>query len=88
MAKRTRKGGYLSWNPMNWFKAAPETPSEGTQPTGSITPPDNSVTDSTPTSSTPKYSFGSNNASVGGRHTRRHRRGAKKTRSGKKSNRR
>jgi hypothetical protein len=46
------------------------------------------VTDSTPTSSTPKYSFGSNNTSVGGRHTRRHRRGAKKTRSGKKSNRR
>lgn len=20
------KGGYLSWNPMNWFKSAPEEP--------------------------------------------------------------
>ncbi len=89
MAKRTRKGGYLSWNPMNWFKAAPETPvtdesssSSISSPTGLNSAPNNTITDtsSSPSTSTP--------SSVGGRHTRRHRRGAKKTRSGKKSNRR
>lgn len=98
MAKHSRKGkkgGYLSWNPLNWFKAAPETPvtDESTTGTTSTTPavPETPVTDesttTTPTT-TSKFNFGST-PSTGARRTRRggRRHGSKKTRSGKKSNR-
>lgn len=85
MAKRTRKGGYLSWNPLNWFKAAPETVPEATQPTTTEVPEPITTAPDT-TMSTPTSDTGYNGAR---RKTRRGgRRGVKKTRSGKKSNRR
>ena len=91
MAKRTRKGGYLSWNPMNWFKAAPETVPEATQPaTTEVPEPITTAPDTT--SSTPQTtsSFGSTSTTGARRKTRRggRRHGSKKTRSGKTSNRR
>ena len=34
------KGGYLSWNPVNWFKSAPEEPVPGImeQPAAPVAP--------------------------------------------------
>lgn len=94
MAKRTRKGGYLSWNPMNWFKAAPETVPEATQPATTEVPEPITTAPDTTSSSTPettsKFNFGSTPTTGARRKTRRggRRHGSKKTRSGKTSNRR
>ena len=89
MAKRTRKGGYVSWNPLNWFKAAPETVPEAIQPTGNTTVEEPIVT-STDTTTTTGSPSPSSNFSIGARRKTRRggRRGVKKTRSGKTSNRR
>ena len=95
MAKRSRKskkGGalsdYVTW-PWNWGKKTETVPavSEEIQPTGDASVPETPVTDST-TPSTSTSTSTTTTPTTGGRHTRRHRRGVKKTRSGKKSNRR
>lgn len=81
MAKRSRssKKGGTWYDPRTWFQAAPETVPEETQPTAPATIPETPVTETEETNINPTGAR---------RKTRRGgRRGVKKTRSGKKSNR-